>query len=480
MTTVQQDLGIRELASLKLRLRGDLVWTPQMSGGQRYYMVEDPLNAKFFRMGTAEYSFISLLDGETTIGEALHLTATSLPNSAFTEHEAVTICNWLLDNGLVRTRERSSPHSTCETKQEQGPGIRKWNPLVLRLPLLHPDRLFQALSPWTSWLFTTWASALWLVVGMTAVYHMVTGWDRAVIAFAGVFAPANWFWLPVSWFGLKLVHELAHGAACKRFGGAVREAGLILILFLPVTYVDVSSSWRFRSKWHRIVTAAAGMYVELMIAGIAVLLWSTTSDGLLNSLCFNLVIMASLTTLVFNANCLMRFDGYYMLSDWLEIPNLSTVSQQQVTRLALTPFFCAGPAPPGLPSSRVKRLLVGLYGLASFFWKIMVCSCMVIAATAMFEGAGKVLALLAAVLWMGMPLVQFFKRLARIRHEQGTRGLSISTMGLAMLFAAVLFIQVPWPLPPQRPSSCNTRRWPSCERTAPALWRRSWFAVGNR
>jgi putative peptide zinc metalloprotease protein len=451
---LEQDLGIRELGSLRPRLRGDLVWTPQMSGGQRFYLVEDPLNGKFFRMGTAEYSFVSLLDGEIAIGDALRLMATSSPNTAFTEHEAVTICQWLMDNQLVHTNEcPASMISGSENQRDDGPALQRWNPLVLRLPLLHPDRLFNALSRWTNCLFSLWALALWLGLALTAAYHLATEWHRAVTSFAGVFAPANWFWLPFCWFGLKLVHELAHGAACKRFGGAVREAGVILILFLPVTYVDVTSSWRFRSKWHRIITAAAGMYAELLIGGLATLLWSSTNDGLFNSLCFNVVVMASVTTVVFNANCLMRFDGYYMLSDWLEIPNLASVAQQQVTRWALKPFFCAGPAPAALPKSQSKCLLVGFYGLASFLWKIVVCSCMVIAATTMFEGAGKLLALLAAVLWLGVPTLRLLKRIARIRHQgAGTRGLSISSLGLALLLAVVLFVEVPWPLPPQAPT----------------------------
>ncbi len=261
--TAQQDLGIRELASCKLAIRGDLVWTPQLSGGQRYYLVEDPLNARFYRIGTAEYAFVSLLDGQTTIGEAMNLTATALPNAAFTEHEAVTICNWLLENALVRTSERVAPsRRTIATSEQQGPGLQRWNPLVLRLPLLHPDRFFNALSPWVSWWFSPWALVAWLTLGLIAVLQITSDWTVALNSFVGVFAPLNWIWLPLCWFGLKLVHEFAHGAACKKFGGSVREAGIILILFLPVTYVDVSSSWKFRSRWHRVITAAAGMYAR--------------------------------------------------------------------------------------------------------------------------------------------------------------------------------------------------------------------------
>ncbi|MFO7905602.1 MAG: efflux RND transporter periplasmic adaptor subunit [Planctomycetota bacterium] len=449
--TAAQDLAIRELKTCKLALRGDLVWTPQTSADRSYYLVEDPFNGRFYRMGTAEYAFVSLLDGETTIGEALGLTATAVPDAAFTEYEAVTICNWLLENGLVRTSEPQEwSGQTGTAPAEQSPELQRWNPLVLRLPLLHPDWLFNAASPWVEWWFSLLALVPWLITGFIALFQIASDWNAVTNALTGVFAPLNWLWLSLCWFGLKVVHEFAHGAACKKFGGSVREAGFIFILFMPITYVDVSSSWKFRSKWHRVITAAAGMYAELFVASIATLLWSHTSPGLFNSLCFDVMIMASISTLVFNANFLMRFDGYYIFSDVMEIPNLAAVSRQQLKRVTLIPFFRAGPAPPGLPASRVKRFLVTCYGLASFLWKIVVCTGMIIAASAMFEGAGAILAVLAALLWLGVPLVRFVKRMFGLtRDESTTSRLSASTVGLAMIVAAFVAIQLPWPLPPR-------------------------------
>ena len=136
---------------------------------------------------------------------------------------------------------------------------------------------------------------------------LCSDWDRFTASAEGVLAPSNWFWLAAAWLMLKVVHEVSHGLACKKYGGSVRETGMVLILFVPIFYVDVTSSWRFRSKWHRIHTAAAGMYAELGAAALALLVWSRVDAGVLNHLLYNIVLMAGLMTLLFNANPLMRF-----------------------------------------------------------------------------------------------------------------------------------------------------------------------------
>ena len=111
---------------------------------------------------------------------------------------------------------------------------------------------------------------------------------------------------------MKAIHEFYHGLICKRHGGQVPVCGIALILFSPVAFVDVTSSWKFRSKWQRIYTAAGGMYAELFVASLTALLWANSDDGLLSQICHNVIVMASVSTLLFNGNFLMRFDGYYI------------------------------------------------------------------------------------------------------------------------------------------------------------------------
>ena len=141
------------------------------------------------------------------------------------------------------------------------------------------------------------------------------------------------------WLALKLLHEAFHGLACKRYGGTVRSAGAMFILLTPVAFVDVNSAWRFRSKWQRAATAAAGVYGELLVAALAVVVWDHTAQVWLRCLCYDVAIMAGLQTLLFNANPLVRWDGYFILSDLCEIPNLHSCGQQYLGFLCQRPFW---------------------------------------------------------------------------------------------------------------------------------------------
>ncbi len=195
---------------------------------------------------------------------------------------------------------------------------------------------------------------------------------------------------------------MAHGLACARYGGRVRQAGVILVLFVPMAYVDVTSSWRFSSTWQRIVVATAGMYVELMVAAVAALIWSVSSPGAVSDLCFNVLFMAAVSTLLFNANPLMRFDGYYMLSDLVGLPNLASLGRTAVTDLARHGLL--GVPSRGLPLTARAHFFVTAYGLAAWCWSLLVAAGLIMGAALLFHGAGIVLAAAGVVLWWGLPL----------------------------------------------------------------------------
>ena len=276
--------NIRELGRTKLTLRPDLIFSPGSFGGDNCYTVEDPVNSSFYRVGIAEYRFISLLDGDSTVGHVLALLARTYPDTALTEGEAAVVCRWLVESELAFTSESSRPARLKETADAatRARTWQNWNPTTVRLPLLQPDRFFDAVIRWISWLYSPSALAVWLIVAVVAAYHVASRWDRFVASSQGIFASDNWLWLGLAWIALKVLHELSHGAVCKRYGGTVREAGIMLIMLAPVAYVDVTSSWSFRSKWQRLHTAAAGMIVELIIASLAALVWSFTEPGTLS------------------------------------------------------------------------------------------------------------------------------------------------------------------------------------------------------
>ena len=438
--------AVRELGATRLKLRGDLIFTPHTSGGQVYYVVEDLLNSRFFRIGHAESTFLSLLDGRTSIQEALSQLSSVLPAHRLSESDAAGLCRWLIQMDLAHTGASSQPSRLADRARhmDQRQRLAGWNPLVFRLPIVRPDRWFASIVPLVGWLFRPLAVAAWLSVVIFGAYTLLANWERFTASSRGVFAPDNWLWLVVCWVGLKLVHESAHGVACKRHGGDVRELGILFILFAPLAYVDVTSSWRFRSRWQRIQVAAAGMYVEMLLAAVAAVVWSLSGSSWLENLCFNVIVMATVGTVLFNANPLMKFDGYYILSDGLGMPNLY-VNGQLFLRYWARRYLLGIPA--ALPAwTHGQRTVIGIYGVASFLWRIVVCTSLTIAAVTLFHGAGIVLACLALVLWFGLPVFRFAKYFFFGRPgEQPCRVHFLATAGTATAVGAAILGLVPWP-----------------------------------
>jgi len=440
------DHAVRNFGSTCLTLRTDLAFTPQTSGGRTHYIVEDPLNSRFFRIGRVEYTFLSLLDGRTTVHDALRKLSNLMPNHTLTETDSAELCRWLVEMELAQTPESSQASRLARqaTDVEKRQSLARWNPLVFRVSLFQPDRLLSSLNKAVGWLYSLPVFFFWLALVAVGAFKIFADWDRFAASSYGIFAPDNWLWIGACWIVLKILHEASHGIVCKRYGGDVRETGVLFILFAPLAYVDVTSSWRFRSRWQRMHVAAAGMYIELAIAAVAALVWSSTEAGWLSNLCFNTVVMASVTTIVFNANPLMKFDGYYVLSDAVGIPNLYVLGQQYVRYLGRKCLLGMFARLPNWPDS--KGGLTRIYGVMSFFWRILVCVSLTVTAATLFHGAGVVLACLGVVLWVGLPASRFARLFFNWKAAEQPRRLRflLTTAALATLLITV-FGFVPWP-----------------------------------
>jgi len=439
------DSSTQELARLRLKLADEVVFTPHRYGQDTYYHVELPSRSKFHRIGLPEYTFISLLDGNTTIAEALSLTARSLGSSAISEADAATICSWLVETGLAQPQQASQAARLRESasREHRRNLAGRLNPFWLKLPVARPEPLLRRLAPLIGWWHSVPAMLVGLVLCGIAVAVLAADWERLVASSVAVFSPANWIWLFVAWLLLKALHELGHAVVCKRYGGEVREVGVILILFVPVPYVDVTSSWRFRSKWRRIHTAAAGIYTELLIAAVSTLIWSRTESVVACHLLYSLILMASATTLLFNANPLMRFDGYYILADFLEIPNLYTSGSRFLSNVAAR-VFLGGPSGSKL-TWRWKDVLVRLYGIAAFCWRIVVCASLAIAASMLFHGAGLVLAAVGLAMWLAPPAFRAIRAVVR-QHRANPWSTVRAVVVTAFLTATITaLLGMPWP-----------------------------------
>ncbi|MFO0817276.1 MAG: efflux RND transporter periplasmic adaptor subunit [Pirellulales bacterium] len=441
------DSSVREIGDTRLLLRTDLIFTPQTDSGESYYLIEDPLNSRFFRLGLAEYTLVSLMDGQTTMHRALSWLSTVMPRHHLTENDAAGLCQWLVEMDLAATAESVESQrlvSQAERREVQQLAAR-FNPLAFRWPLWRSsDRLLGWFTAWLGWIFSPPAAIAWLALVGIGAYQVMSQWARFLETSEGIFGPHNWIWLALCWAVLKVVHELAHGIACKRYGGNVREFGILFLMFAPLAYVDVTSSWRFRDKWQRIIVAAAGMYVELAIASAAAWIWSQQTTGWEANLSFNVVVMAGISTLVFNANPLMKFDGYYILSDWLGLPNLYPNGQWHVRSVVRRVFLGVPAATPSWQG--LRGWLIRTYGWASLVWRIFMAVSLIVTAITLFHGAGIVLAVLAFAAWFVAPSFKFVRYL--VVGVPGERPRSLRFLGLAGGLSVALIGLLgftPWP-----------------------------------
>jgi len=426
-------------------LRADLSFRPQQFGQQTYYVVEDPFSARFFRIGVVEYTFISLLDGRATVGEVLHATRAACPACVLAEADALAICQWVVHTGLAQDQAVSAADPVWQRSARGATrrAGRRLSPLSVQVPLLHPDRYLETICSWLGWCFSFPAMLGWCLTLSWALRDLVLSSQRLSEVSAGVLAVHNWLWLAVAWIILKTLHECGHAVACKRLGGEVREAGVIFILLAPLAYVDVTSTWRLPSKWARIQVAAAGMYVELFCAAVATLVWARVEPGVVSNVCFNIMTTASVMTVLFNANPLMRFDGYYILSDLLELPNLYSQGQHYVTSRVRRLLFGTGSRPP-LPAGW-RGVFVRCYGAAALMWRYTVFVGLVLTAATLLDGAGIILSCLAVLLWCGSILRRLVRlvrdpALTPVRWMRGT-----ALLGGTLTLAGAALLVIPWP-----------------------------------
>ena len=181
----------------------------------------------------------------------------------------------------------------------------------------------------------------------------------------------NWWTIMSFWVclaGVKIIHEFGHGLTAKHFGGEVHEMGILFLVLTPALYCDVTDSWLLPNKWKRIWISAAGIYVECFLASIATFVWWYSTPGLLNSLAMATMFICSVNTIMFNANPLLRYDGYYVMADWLEIPNLRIKSTQFFAYLIQEKVLGLEiPVQSYMPRSR--RILFVTYSVASYIYR---------------------------------------------------------------------------------------------------------------
>jgi putative peptide zinc metalloprotease protein len=296
--------------------------------GAGSWVIKDPVALQYYRFQPEQYKILNLLNGERSLEQIRDEFHREFPTVRLTLEEVQNLITDLHRTGLVYSNRQGQGTALIKQKREKQKEKLKAairNILYIRLPGWDPERTLKVIYPFFRWMYTPFGVFLAVAMFLAATTLLTVQFQEfhsRLPGFQQFFAGPNLAYLWVVLGCAKIIHEFGHGLTCKHFRGECHEMGMMFLVLSPCLYCDVSDSWLLRNKWARIMIGAAGMYIEIVLSSLAVFGWWFSQPGLFHNLCLNLFFVSTITTVIFNANPLMRYDGYYMMADLLEIPNL--------------------------------------------------------------------------------------------------------------------------------------------------------------
>lgn len=436
------------VADIRPRLRGHVQLHRHYYRGSRSYLLQDDATGALHRFGPEVYTLLGQMDGVRTVNEIWESTLETLGDDAPGQEEMLQLLGQLHAADLLQcdlTPDAVEVFSRFRHKRRQDWKQRLLNPLSLRLPLWDPDRFLSRWLPYVRPVFG-WAGLLvWLLVVVAGVVLAGLHWPQITAdAVDRVLNPWNLVILFFTYPVVKLLHEFGHAFATRLWGGEVHEMGIMFLVLMPIPYVDATASAAFREKRRRIVVSAAGMMVELFLASLALILWINVETGIVSALAYNVMLIGSVSTLFFNGNPLLRFDGYYILADGLEIPNLALRSKRYLGYLVMR-YLYGMEAVASPVSARGEAAWFVLYGIASFIYRIIISFTIILYLAGKFFVVGVLLAIWAVMMQIVIPIARhigFLLRDSRLSYHRA-RALGVTGGGAIAVSAMLLF----WPAP---------------------------------
>ncbi|MBI9016209.1 MAG: efflux RND transporter periplasmic adaptor subunit [Phycisphaerae bacterium] len=441
------------VADLRPRLMSDTHVYRQQFRGAMWYVIENRANNQFTRVSPEAYRFIGLMDGKRTVSEVWQLCNEQLGDDSPTQGEVIGLLGQLYTANLLFAEMTSDAEGMFNRyrnrvkRQVQG---YLTNFLFVRVPLIDPDRFLNMWVGVFGKLFSKLGFLLWLAVLTFGGYLLLSDSKELVHQSNNVLSKENLGWLYLSFVINKVFHEFSHSFACKKFGrlngtkGQVHTMGVMFLVFMPFPYMDASSAWAFRNKWHRVIVGSSGVMAELFVAGVAAVVWANTSVGVAHSIAYNLIFVASISALVFNGNPLLRFDAYYVLSDLVEIPNLAQRSKDYIYYLVKKYLWgiknifssanCSG-----------EKVWFCIYGPVSMAYRIFISVRILLFLNDRLPDelflVVPVLAVMAVFGWGVVPVVKFFRYLLTNMELSRTRARAmLCTAGTIVAIVVGLFV----------------------------------------
>jgi putative peptide zinc metalloprotease protein len=436
------------VAAMKPRLKPGAPIHRQVFRGQLWYVVHDPGAGRYHRFTPAAWTLIGLMDGSRTLDEIWEAAGRSLGDELPPQDDVIQLLSQLHHTDLLLTDlppDILEMAARGDTLARRGRIARVANPLAIRIPLVDPDRFLRATLPFVAPLYTVAGFVFWLVVVGWAAVLAGMHWQELSGNFTDrVMSAGNLVVLALVFPLVKAVHELSHGYATRKWGGEVHELGIMILVLMPIPYVDASAASAFRERHRRVIVGAAGILAELFLAALAMFVWAHAEAGLARTVAFNVMLIAGVSTVLFNGNPLLRYDGYYILADSLEIPNLATRANRYIGYLIQRHLFGVQHVASPVTAAGEPSWFV-FYGIASFFYRLFVWTIIVVLVASKMFFIGVLLAIWGAFLMFGKPLAKNLAFLLSSPVLAAQRGRAMVTT-LAILGGALgLLLLVPVP-----------------------------------
>lgn len=434
---------------LKPRLRRHVNIYRHDYRGRIWFILQDLATGRSHRFSPAAYRMVGLLDGTRSLGEVWDIANEQLGERAPTQDEAIRLLGQLhAADALVAdvspdSRElfrRHKRHKRMEIKQKV------WSPLAVRVPIWDPDRFLTATLPFVRPFLTKTFAVIWLLLVLTAAVFAAMNIGALTTNITDrVLNPGNlavlWLVYPV----VKAFHELGHGYAVKKFGGEVHEIGIMFLVLIPVPYVDASAASALRDKHKRMLVGGIGIMIELLLASVALFVWLNAESGAVTAVAFNVMLIGGVSTLLFNGNPLLRFDGYYVLADWIEIPNLSGRSTNYLNYLIQRYIYGMREADK-VTSLWSERVWFVFYGIAAFIYRMFIMFAIIAYIAGRFFIIGVLLAIWAATTQLLLPIgkgIKFLSGSPKLRTNR-PRALITTFAAIALILGALFLVPFPF------------------------------------
>ncbi|MGV6818007.1 MAG: site-2 protease family protein [Thiotrichales bacterium] len=436
------------VADLKPKLKASVAVHRQIQRNKVWYLLQDKASGRTHRLDIRTYRLVAQLAGKQTMNELWLSTVEADEHSAPTQQDVIQLISQLHQSDLINTDITPDIEEIFyrQQKRKRARQLQLVNPLSFKAPLFNPERLLTRLERLGRWISTPGFLLLWAAIITAASIQTAMHWDDIFNhGSAHLTSPHYWLLIWLVYPVIKAVHELAHGLLIRRFGGEVNEMGVSLLVLMPVPYVNASEASTFKSKWHRIAVSAAGIMAELLLAAIALFIWLHTADGLVRDIAFVTMTIGGLSTLLFNGNPLMKYDGYYVFSDLLEIPNLAKSAKKQWSYLARKYLLRIDKA-TSPATTRTEARWLAAYGASAWTYRLGITFLLAafFSKISLFLAAGIVLLMLYGLLIKPTNEIIHYLRHSPEISRHRTRSWVVALLLLLAIFSGIAFIPAPY------------------------------------